>query len=149
MSAFYDPRISNWFGQGPTWHSGDLGTGLRQLDPNKLSPWGFHLKGFLFDKERPIGPQINEAKAALELEQSRLQRMRTPRRPEAGSPKKSSENMKKWPIYLQAIDARSVGATHATIANNLLRNVDEETAGQRGAQLVNQAEGICRRLTEV
>ncbi|WP_299776856.1 hypothetical protein [uncultured Roseobacter sp.] len=149
MSAFYDPRISHWFGEGPTWHSGDRGTGLRQLDPKNLSPWGFHLKGFLFDKERPIGPQIKEAKAALEYEQSRMERTITPRRHEAGLPKKSSENMKKWPTYLQAIDARSVGATNATIAYNMLRNVDEETAGQRGAQLVNQAEGVCRRLTEV
>ena len=75
MAALYDPRISDWFGQGPVW-----GTGVRRLDPSSISFWGHHLSGFVFDKERPIGPQINEVKRLLEEDQRKIERLVTPRR---------------------------------------------------------------------
>ena len=84
----------------------------------------------IFDIDKPVAPQIESAKRALELRQDmkhgqKLQRRRHP---------------DKWLTYLRVLDARKEGATWAEIAEILTQTARTE---QSARDTWNQANDLC------
>ena len=145
LPMFFDPRVSDWTQFGPRW-----GSGFRIVEQGEIVDHGFHMSTLRFNLRRPLKPQIDEALDELQAAQ-RVLTLRTyghlpsfdiddleakNRMVAVAHPKRRD----KWLCYLQALDARNVGASYSTIAESLLGG-DMTNAAQRASELVKQARG--------
>ncbi|WP_321340964.1 hypothetical protein [Breoghania sp.] len=131
LDLFYDPMQSNWHGAGPWWPKTGLLYGAFEDERSEFV-------SLTFDLSKPLRPQLDEAKLALEesytwhfydVERDCVRDVREPKR-----------HPSKWLTYLRVIDGRNAGASWSEIFDVVLK--PDRPTNQNGAQL---ARGVWER----